>query len=59
MLQVARWLQGPIQEIEQLARDHHSQLVPHLADWGRTAEADHPPTVDRGAAGCIGWSCAA
>jgi hypothetical protein len=32
MLQVARWLQGPIQEIEQLARDHHSQLVPHLAE---------------------------
>jgi len=34
MLQVARWLQGPIQEIEQLARDHHSQLVLHLAGLG-------------------------
>ncbi|NDD44536.1 MAG: hypothetical protein EBZ29_00430 [Synechococcaceae bacterium WB9_4xC_028] len=34
MLQVARWLQGPIQEIEQLARDHNSQLVLHLAGLG-------------------------
>lgn len=34
MLQVARWLQGPIQEIEQLAREHNSQLVLHLAGLG-------------------------
>lgn len=34
MLQVARWLQEPIQEIEQLAAAHQSQLVLHLAGLG-------------------------
>ena len=34
MLQVARWLQGPIETIEQLAKANNSQLVLHLAGLG-------------------------
>lgn len=34
MLQVARWLQGPIEAIEELAEVHGSQLVLHLAGLG-------------------------
>ena len=34
MLQVARWLQGPIGQIEQLADESGSQLVLHLAGLG-------------------------
>ena len=34
MLQVARWLQDPIETIEALAKAHSSQLVLHLAGLG-------------------------
>ena len=34
MLQVARWLQGPIQDIEALAEASGGQLVLHLAGLG-------------------------
>ena len=34
MLQVARWLQGPIEAIDEMAEVHGSQLVLHLAGLG-------------------------
>ncbi|AII44896.1 hypothetical protein KR49_00230 [Synechococcus sp. KORDI-49] len=34
MLQVARWLQGPIDQIEQLAEQNQCQVVLHLAGLG-------------------------